>query len=73
MNNADNTPLNDIWVYLSASPLLGLTLTMVAYTLSTQLYAKSNNNPLLNPVAISIATIIGVLVLTETPLSLIHI
>ena len=26
--------LKDIWVYLSASPLLGLTITLVAYGLA---------------------------------------
>ncbi|MDB5763398.1 MAG: LrgB family protein, partial [Herminiimonas sp.] len=45
--------LNDIWVYLSASPLLGLTATLVAYQLAYAIYARAKFNPLANPVAIA--------------------
>jgi len=37
--------LNRIWVYLSASPLLGLTMTLVAYSLAHRLYLRSGSNP----------------------------
>ncbi|MBZ2168850.1 LrgB family protein [Marinobacter sp. F4216] len=58
--------LRDIWVYLSASPLLGLTITMVAYALAYRLYLRANSNPLTNPVVTSVAMLIGVLLLTGT-------
>lgn len=58
--------LKDIWVYLSASPLLGLTITLVAYGLAYRLYLKANSSPLTNPVVVSVAMLIGLLVLTGT-------
>jgi predicted murein hydrolase (TIGR00659 family) len=59
--------LFQIWVYLSASPLLGLTMTLVAYHLAYRLYQAANSNPLANPVALSIALLIGLLMGTGTP------
>jgi predicted murein hydrolase (TIGR00659 family) len=58
--------LKDIWVYLAASPLLGLTITLVAYGLAYRLYLKSHSNPLVNPVVTSVAMLIGLLLLTGT-------
>lgn len=60
-------PVADVWVYLSASPLLWLTLTLVAYIGAFALYEKSRFNPLVNPVAISIVLLTGLLVATGTP------
>ena len=54
-----------IWVYLSTSPLLGLTITLVAYNLAYRLYMRSNSNPLLNPVATAIGSLIVFLLLTD--------
>ncbi|KAA1175987.1 LrgB family protein [Marinobacter salinexigens] len=59
--------LKDIWVYLAASPLLGLTITLVAYGLAYRLYLRTNSNPLANPVVTSVAMLIGLLLLTDTP------
>ncbi len=59
--------LVQIWVYLSASPLLGLTVTLIAYLIGTRLYVLSGDNPLANPVAIAILFIIGYLYLSNTP------
>jgi predicted murein hydrolase (TIGR00659 family) len=56
-----------IWVYLSATPLLGLTITLVAYSLAYRLYIYANSNPLLNPVLTSVAALIILLMLTNTP------
>jgi predicted murein hydrolase (TIGR00659 family) len=56
-----------IWVYLSTSPLLGLTLTLVAYLGAYRIYERGGGNPLLNPVALAIALLIGFLSLTATP------
>jgi len=58
--------LKDIWVYLSASPLLGLTITLVAYGLAYRLYLRTSSNPLANPVVTSVAMLIGLLLLTDT-------
>lgn len=55
-----------IWVYLSATPLLGLTITLLAYSLAYRLYIYANANPLLNPVVVSVAMLIAVLLLTDT-------
>lgn len=61
------TDFNHVWVYLSASPLLWLTATLVAYQCAYALYAKSGANPLLNPVAIAVAILVLILVATKTP------
>jgi predicted murein hydrolase (TIGR00659 family) len=54
--------LTHFWVYLSASPLLGLTLTLCAYVFAQWVYARCGLSPLANPVAISVAIISLVLV-----------
>jgi predicted murein hydrolase (TIGR00659 family) len=59
--------LAEIWVYLAASPLLGLTLTLVAYQAAYWLYTRSGMNPAANPVAIAVAIIVALLTLTGTP------
>jgi predicted murein hydrolase (TIGR00659 family) len=59
--------LGEIWVYLSASPLLGLTVTLLAYQAAYWLYARSGLNPLANPVALSVAMLVALLVVTGTP------
>jgi predicted murein hydrolase (TIGR00659 family) len=58
--------ISRIWVYLSASPLLWLTATLVAYQLAYTLYARSKFNPLVNPVAIAVAILLLILVPTNT-------
>jgi predicted murein hydrolase (TIGR00659 family) len=62
-----NVQLDQIWVYLSATPLLGLTLTLLAYQAAYWLYTRSGMNPLANPVAIAVAILVLVLLLTDTP------
>jgi len=59
-------PVADTWVYLSASPLLWLALTLVAYLLAFTLYRRSGFNPLVNPVAIAIVLLVAVLLATHT-------
>ncbi|MEM7612828.1 MAG: LrgB family protein [Pseudomonadota bacterium] len=61
--------LDQVWVYLSSSPLLHLTMTLVAYQCSQWVYARSGMNPLLNPVLLTIVLIVAVLVLTDTSYS----
>jgi predicted murein hydrolase (TIGR00659 family) len=57
----------DIWVYLSTSPLLGLTVTLVVYQGAFWIYQRANFHPLLNPVALSVAALVLLLTLTGTP------
>lgn len=61
------TGLNQIWVYLSASPLLWLTATLLAYQVAYSIYARSKFNPLVNPVAIAVALLVLILTVTKTP------
>ena len=58
--------LTSIWVYLSASPLMGLTLTLCAYAIAFSIYRRLRFSPLANPVAIAIAIIVVILTLTGT-------
>jgi predicted murein hydrolase (TIGR00659 family) len=57
----------EIWVYLSASPLLWLTATLLAYQGAFWLYRKVGMNPLANPVAIAVAALVALLWFTDTP------
>lgn len=56
--------LTELWVYLAASPLFGLTLTLLAYQLALLLYRRCRFHPLANPVMISIALVSAVLLLS---------
>lgn len=57
---------SSLWVYLSASPLLGLTLTLLAYLGAWQLHRRAGGHPLVNPVLLAVLALIGVLWLTGT-------
>jgi len=59
-------PIGEIWVYLSASPLLGLTVTLLAYQTAHWLYVRSGQRPLANPVLIAVAMLATLLWLTGT-------
>lgn len=61
-----NSDIEAIWVYLAASPLLTLTLTLVAYQGGIWLYNRSGNNPLVNPVLIAVLVIVALLAVTDT-------
>lgn len=56
----------EIWVYLSATPLLGLTVTLLAYLLSYRIYERARFNPLANPVAIAVVLLVALLWATDT-------
>lgn len=58
--------LGDIWVYLSASPLLHLTLTVLAYLLGDWVFHRSGQKALLNPVLLSILMLVVILGATGT-------
>lgn len=57
----------DIWVYLSANPLLHLTLTLIAFQVGSFIYRRARYNPLCNPVMIAVVLIVAVLLATDTP------
>lgn len=59
--------VRDIWVYLAASPLLHLTLTLAAFQAGSWVYRRARMNPLLNPVLIAVVLLVGLLALTGTP------
>jgi predicted murein hydrolase (TIGR00659 family) len=58
--------LQQVWVYLSASPLLHLTMTLVAYQFSWFVYRRGRLSPLLNPVLLSLVLIVVILSATGT-------
>ena len=59
--------LGKVWVYLSASPLGGLTLTLLAYQGAHAIYRRLGMSPLANPVALAVAAIVAVLTLADIP------
>ena len=59
--------MSDIWVFLARSPLLWLAVTLLVYLAALALHRASGNNSVVNPVLVSVAAIIGVLLLTGTP------
>jgi len=59
--------LNEIWVYLAATPLLGLTATLVAYVFAYRIYERARFSPLANPVMIAVALLVTALTVTGTP------
>jgi len=60
-------PISDIWVYLSGDPLFALVITLATYQSGYLLYVKSNRNPLLNPVAISVVFTCIIIQLLDMP------
>ena len=58
--------LVDVWVYLSASPLLHLTMTVGAYVFSDWVYRKSGNRSLLHPVLIAVIVLVAILSAPDT-------
>ena len=61
------TQLGALWVYLAATPLLGLTMTLFAYLIAQGIYTRARFNPLANPVLIAVALVVAVLSITHTP------
>jgi predicted murein hydrolase (TIGR00659 family) len=59
--------LTDVWVYLAATPLLGLTVTLLVYHAAFLIYQRSGFHPLVNPVALSVLALGTLLWATGTP------
>jgi predicted murein hydrolase (TIGR00659 family) len=60
-------PIPEIWVYLSASPLLGLTITLFAYQFAFWVFRRSGQSTWANPVLISVFMVTLFLWVTNTP------
>jgi len=59
--------LFSLWAYLSASPLLALTITLLAFVIAQRLFLAVGSNPLANPVLVAILLLIAFLWLNKTP------
>ena len=60
-------PIADIWVYLAATPLLGLTLTLVCYQIAYAIHSRLGMHPAANPVLLAVAMLVAILLVTDTP------
>jgi predicted murein hydrolase (TIGR00659 family) len=57
----------ELWIYLSATPLFGLTATLVVYVLAQAVYARLNQPPWANPVLWTVVCLAGALLATGVP------
>lgn len=57
----------ELWVYLSATPLFGLTATLVTYVLAHAVYLRVGQAPWANPVLWTVLTLAALLGLSGTP------
>jgi predicted murein hydrolase (TIGR00659 family) len=55
-----------LWVYLSGSPLLWLTATLVAYVIADAIAAACRRHPLANPVLMAVIVVAAILLATGT-------
>lgn len=62
--------LGQIWVYLSATPLLWLCVTVVAYVAAVRIAAAFGGSPFANTVLIATVLIVATLWVSNTPYSL---
>ena len=60
-------PATELWVYLSASPLFWLALTLAAYVVADRTAHRLKRHPLANPVVIAVALVIAALQISRTP------
>jgi len=57
----------ELWVYLSATPLFGLTATLVVYVLAHAGYTRLGQPPWANPVLWTVLVLAALLAATRTP------
>ena len=57
----------ELWVYLSATPLFGLTATLVIYVVACALYERVEQAPWANPVLWTVLALVALLTITGTP------
>jgi putative effector of murein hydrolase len=60
------TAFVELWVYLSATPLFGLTATLAAYVAASAAYERLGRTPLANPVLWSVIVLALLLTATKT-------
>lgn len=58
--------MSSIWVYLSATPLLWLAATLLAYEAGAWVFRRAGERPLAHPVPIAVALLIATLLATHT-------
>jgi predicted murein hydrolase (TIGR00659 family) len=58
--------IQHLWVYLAATPLLWLTLTLLAFQLGALIFRRFDCHPLLNPVATAIVALVFLLKISNT-------
>ena len=56
-----------LWVYLSATPLFGLTATLVTYVVAHTFYVRVQQAPWANPVLWTVLALVALLAITGTP------
>jgi predicted murein hydrolase (TIGR00659 family) len=61
------TSFVELWVYLSATPLFGLTATLVTYVIARAAYQRAHHAPWANPVLWSVVVLAALLTLSGTP------
>lgn len=57
----------ELWVYLSATPLFGLTATLVVYVFAQAAYARLGQAPWANPVLWTVVFLAAALLATDVP------
>ena len=57
----------ELWVYLSATPLFGLTATLVTYVLAQSVYTRLDQAPWANPVLWTVLVLAALLTISDTP------
>ena len=64
--NVPTAPIAQLWVYLGTTPLLWLALTVAAYAAAARLQKALGGSPWANPVMLSVALIVAVLLASRT-------
>lgn len=64
---AETVGLFRIWVFLSSSPLLWLTVTVLAYLAALKLRELAGGHAVVNPVLVAVGILVTVLLATRTP------
>src|SRR5690349_6066130 len=57
----------ELWVYLSSTPLFGLTATLVVYLAALSVYVRLGHAPWANPVLWSVVLLSGGLLMANVP------
>jgi len=65
----NETEFYRVWVYLAETPLLWLTVTLIAYIIGDTISARLGRHPLANPVVIAAGLLVALLAFTGTPYS----